>query len=72
MLEKLVTIYLDLAGYTGKGVRFSNSDLHGKVEEHLQDELSGGWSISNLTTLSNGTTGGWVVVALKKEDRRRA
>jgi hypothetical protein len=71
-MEKLVTIYLDVAQYTGKGIRFSNSDLHGKVEEHLQEELSDGWSISNLSALSNGTTGGWVVVALKKEDRRRA
>ncbi len=71
-MEKLVTIYLDLANYTGKGIRFSNSDLHGKVEEHLQDELSEGWKISTLSTLSSGTTGGWLVVALKKEDRRRA
>ena len=70
-MEKLVTIYLDNSGYKpGKLVVGSYGDLHGQVEEHLQNYLADGWTITSVTGFGGNSDGlavrGWLAVVLKK------
>ncbi len=68
-MQKLVSVYLDVMGYEGRGgIRFSNADINGRVLEHLTDELSDGWRIAHLSTLEGPETGGWIIAALEKPD----
>ena len=68
-MQKLVSIYLDISGYNAErpGIRFSNSDLHGRVEELLPEYLSDGWKIQQMTAMQGSDTGGWVLVVLEKD-----
>jgi hypothetical protein len=74
-MQKLISIYLDSriynvhhgAGPIGSGDLLSH---HGKIEEHLKDELAAGWKIVS-TTLSCAagemhSVRGWCVVLLEK------
>ena len=67
-MQKVVSVYLDVAGYSSErsGLRFSNADLHGKVEELLDDYTNQGWKVAQLTSLPGGATGGWIVAVLEK------
>lgn len=66
-MEKLVSVFLDVAGYDRKsGIRLSNADLHNRVQEHLDEYLSAGWTIKHLSCLPGSDTGGWVIAALQK------
>lgn len=69
-MQKLVSIYLDLAGYERKksGLIFTNADIHGRVAEHLEEYLTDGWKITHLNCLNGPETGGWIVAALERED----
>jgi hypothetical protein len=68
-MQKLVSIYLDVSGYIAgrPGIRFSNSDLHGHIEEHLEEYLSEGWTIRNLSGMRGTESGGWVLVVLERD-----
>jgi hypothetical protein len=69
-VQKLVTIYLDAHSYMdGKWVKATHADKHGFVEEHLQEDLAGGWRIVSLCGIG-GAEGmcsrGWLAVVLEK------
>ena len=67
-MQKLISIYIDVSGYDRKGgLRLSNSDLHGAVQEHLDEYLSDGWKIVHLNCLPGPESGGWVIVAIEKD-----
>ena len=63
MQQKLVTVYLDNAVYK------KPKEMHGQVEEHLQEYLAGGWIIKSLVGIGSGTelyARGWIGVLLEK------
>jgi len=71
-MQKLVTIYLDNGAYSqGKMIVTSYDDMHGRVEEHLTNYLSDGWSVRSLTALGGNSDGlsvrGWVAAVLERE-----
>lgn len=68
-MQKLVSIYLDIAGYNeGRpGLRLSNADVHGRVEVLLDEYLSEGWRVANLTAMRGTESGGWVLVVLERD-----
>jgi hypothetical protein len=70
-LQKLVTIYLDNSAYgKGKMIVTSYAEMHGLVEEHLQNYFAEGWSIKSVTGFGGNSDGmsvrGWVIVVLEK------
>jgi hypothetical protein len=67
-MQKLVSVYLDVSGYKSErsGIRFSNSDLHGRVDELLVEYLTDGWEVKSLTAMRGTETGGWVLVLLQR------
>ena len=68
-MEKLVSVYLDVTGYDRKsGIRLSNADLHNRVQEHLNEYLSQGWTVKKLSCLPGSDSGGWVIAVLEKCD----
>jgi hypothetical protein len=68
-VQKLVTIFLDPSGYDRKGgIRLSNADLHGRVQEHLNEYLASGWRIVHLACLAGSDAGGWIVAAIENEE----
>ncbi len=68
-MQKLLSIYLDVSHYQSKrsGLRFTNADLHGRVEELISEYLADGWRISNLSSMRGTETGGWVLVVLERQ-----
>ena len=72
-MQKLVTIYLDNLAYAKGKMMVSNlGDKHALVEEHLQQDLSEGWTISSVSGFGGGSDGlavrGWMVVVLEKKE----
>jgi hypothetical protein len=70
-MQKLVTIYLDNTGYEpGKMLVASFGDLHGQIEEHLEQYLNAGWAITSVTGMGGGSDSlavrGWLAVVLAK------
>ena len=70
-MQKLVTIYLDNNAYgKGKMLVTSYADMHGVVEEHLQNYLAEGWSIKSVAAFGGNSEAlsvrGWVIVVLEK------
>ena len=70
-MQKLVTIYLDNSAYgKGKMLVTTYAEMHGLVEEHLQNYLAEGWSIKSLCGFGGNSDGlsvrGWVIVVLEK------
>jgi hypothetical protein len=70
-MQKLVTIYLDSHVYSeGKWLSYSTADKHGRVEEHLTDELHDGWRIVSITGFGGANDHelfrGWLAVVLEK------
>lgn len=71
MQQKLVTIYLDNGGYkSGKMFLTGFGDMHGHIEEHLQNYLNDGWRIQTLAAMGGSTESvyarGWLAVVLQK------
>ena len=69
-MQKLVTIYLDNAAYTGDSwLKASHADRHAVLEEHLADLLGEGWRVVSLAGFG-GAEGiharGWLAVVLEK------
>lgn len=70
-MQKLVTIYLDNSAYgKGKMIVTSYADMHGVVEEHLQNYLAEGWSIKSVNGFGGNSESlsvrGWAIVVLEK------
>ena len=70
-MQKLVTIYLDNNAYgKGKMLVTSYADMHGLVEEHLQNYLAEGWTIKSVTGFGGNSDSlsvrGWAVVVLER------
>ena len=70
-MQKLVTIYLDNSAYgQGKMILTNFADMHGKVEEHLANYLSDGWSIKMLEGFGGNSDGlavrGWIAAVLER------
>jgi hypothetical protein len=70
-MQKLVTIYLDNDAYgKGKMIVTSYAEVHGIVEEHLQNYLADGWSIKSISGFGGNSDGlcvrGWAIVVLEK------
>jgi len=70
-MQKLVTIYLDNNAYgKGKMIVTSYADMHGLVEEHLQNYLAEGCSIKLVTGFGGNSESmsvrGWAIVVLEK------
>ena len=70
-MQKLVTIYLDNGAYgKGKMIVTSYAEMHGLLEEHLQNYLAEGWAIKSVTGFGGNSDGmsvrGWAIVALEK------
>jgi hypothetical protein len=66
-MQKLVTIYLDRESYRIPGQR-SPEQSHGSMQEHLENYLAEGWSITSIAGAGGGTKAGcgWIVVVLEK------
>jgi hypothetical protein len=62
VMQKLVTIRLEAPAM------FSPAKRHGAVEEHLQQYLDDGWTISSVTGYGE-YCGGWVIITLEKESK---
>lgn len=70
-MQKLVTIYLDNSAYgKGKMLVTSYSEVHGLVEEHLQNYLAEGWTIKSISGFGGNSDSlsvrGWAIVVLEK------
>jgi hypothetical protein len=71
-MQRLVTIYLDSQAYLeGRWLAGSFGDKHGRVEEHLAEELREGWRVVSVTGFVGGAEGavnarGWFAVVLEK------
>jgi hypothetical protein len=70
-VQKLVTIYVDNSAYgKGKMIVTSYADMHGLVEEHLQNYLAEGWRINSVTGFGGNSESlsvrGWAIVVLEK------
>ncbi|MEM9818419.1 MAG: hypothetical protein AAF827_18700 [Cyanobacteria bacterium P01_D01_bin.6] len=71
-MQKLVTIYLEREGYRLSGKR-SPEQSHGVVQEHLQEYLDAGWTVTSMSGAGGGGGGagniggcGWALVLLEK------
>jgi len=68
-MQKLVTIYLDNMSYKPEGIFAGVSSQHGKVEEHLAEYLTAGWTIQSINSFGGSGDSayarGWIAVVLE-------
>ena len=72
-MQKLLTIYLDNQAYKSeKWFSVAQSDKHTLVEEHLNEYLSDGLRVTQMSALGGAADSmfarGWVVVVIEKAD----
>ena len=72
-MQKLLTIYLDNQAYKSeKWFTVAQSEKHTLVEEHLEQYLSNGWRVVQMTALGGAAESfyarGWVAVLIEKDD----
>lgn len=71
-MQRLVTIYLDNAVYgSDKWLAANYAEHHGRIEEHLKEELAAGWKIKLLQSFGGAAESiwarGWLAVVLEKD-----
>lgn len=70
-MQKLVTIYLDNAGYGKPRVAGCYAEKHGFVEEHLKDDLADGWRVVSFFGAGGADSPAcqaWFAVLLEKAE----
>ena len=69
-MQRLVTIYLDNTAYKSE-LRTGYAKHHKLIEEHLQQYLEDGWTISSVAGFGGNSNvlhvRGWVIVLLEKK-----